>query len=117
MSDPSPPSEAPSEEAAGDTSASTATHKRVPVINGYCVGCGDCVDVCPEGSLRTILDAANLYTPDTCISCEACIPVCDDDAIHMKWVEMDGRQEVGDWTDSPPEEQKGGWLKKLFGKG
>lgn len=92
------------------------THKRVPVINDYCVGCGACVDICPAGSLRTILDAANLYYPDTCISCDACIPVCDDNAIEMKWVAMEGRLEVGDWTDKPPLERKGGWLKRLFGK-
>jgi len=94
-------------------------YKRVPVINGYCVGCGDCVEVCPEGSLRTILDAANLYTPDTCISCDACIPVCDDDAIHMKWIEMEGRSEVGDWTDKAPDPEPKGffvWLNKMFGK-
>ncbi len=94
-------------------------YKRIPVINGYCVGCGDCVEACPEGSLRTIFDAANLYTPDTCISCDACIPVCEDDAIHMKWIEMEGRSEVGDWTDTAPEDSGSdfsAWLKKMFGK-
>ena len=100
----------------GGSAAIAKAYKRVPVINDYCVGCGDCVEVCPEGSLRTILDAANLYTPDTCISCDACIPVCDDDAIHMKWVKMDGRPEVGDWTDTAPEKSPGGWLSRLFGK-
>ena len=76
--------------------------KRLPVINDYCVGCGNCVDVCPEGTLRTVLDVAVVHRPDTCISCDACIPVCDDDAIHMKWVEMEGRRSVGDWTDEAP---------------
>ena len=97
----------------------TKAYKRVPVINGYCVGCANCVEICPAGSLRTILDAANLYYPDTCISCDACIPVCDDDAIHMKWIEFEGRQEVGEWTDTGPEPEARGlsaWLGKLLGK-
>lgn len=103
---------------------SEPTYKRLPVINDYCVGCGNCVEVCPAGTLRTVLDVAIVHRPDTCISCDACIPVCDDDAIHMRWVKMDeGRREVGDWTATPPQDNKasggglGGLLRKLFGGG
>ena len=114
------PPESPNTDDTPADEKSARAWKRIPVVNDYCVGCGNCVDACPEGTLRTILDVAVVHRPDTCISCDACIPVCNDDAIHMHWIEMDGRKSVGDWRSDPPPQPDRSFLakcwQKLFGK-
>ena len=46
----------------------------VTVKESECVGCGACVDVCPEGAITcddiAVIDAAK------CIDCGACIDEC-----------------------------------------
>lgn len=80
------------------------THKRVPVINGYCIGCGKCVKACPHDCLRPVWDFATLVRPDSCTSAADCISVCEDDAIHMRWVAMEeGDRSVGEWRSDPSE--------------
>ena len=48
-----------------------------------CVGCGLCVDVCPNSAIKMNDDVA-VVDSDTCIDCEACVSECPNSAISMK---------------------------------
>lgn len=54
--------------------------KMVTVKESECVGCGACVDVCPEGAITcddiAVIDAAK------CIDCGACIDECPSSALE-----------------------------------
>jgi 2-oxoglutarate ferredoxin oxidoreductase subunit delta len=81
-----------------ETEASEALgKKRLPVVNGYCVGCAKCVDVCPVDVLATVWDTAVLKDAERCTSCGRCTAVCEDDAIHMHWIPHRGDTGVGEW--------------------
>jgi Fe-S-cluster-containing hydrogenase component 2 len=56
----------------------------VAVVNkDDCVGCGLCVDVCPNGAIK-MDDGVAVIDLDTCIDCEACVSECPNSAISMK---------------------------------
>lgn len=56
----------------------------VAVVNkDECVGCGVCVDACPNGAISMVGDVA-VVNPDMCIDCEACVNECPNGAISMK---------------------------------
>lgn len=40
-----------------------------------CLGCGDCVAVCPESAI-TVENGLSKVDPDACVSCGACIAAC-----------------------------------------
>lgn len=45
-----------------------------PVIEADdCSACGICIDVCPEGVLDIIDDAAEVIDEDSCIACGNCM--------------------------------------------
>ena len=48
-----------------------------------CIGCGQCVEVCPTVAISMINDKA-LVASEECIHCETCIDECNKDAILMK---------------------------------
>lgn len=61
---------------------------RKPVIVGSrCVGCGECVDICPAEALAKADDVAG-STPkvlrDACIRCYCCQEVCPESAIDLR---------------------------------
>ncbi len=48
-----------------------------------CIGCGECVDICPE-SVYEIEDQKSVpVNEDDCVGCESCVEVCDEDAITI----------------------------------
>lgn len=56
----------------------------VAVVNkDDCVGCGLCVDACPNGAIK-MDDGVAVIDPDACIDCEACVTECPNSAISMK---------------------------------
>jgi len=58
--------------------------KMVAVVNkDECVGCGMCVDACPNGAISMDGDVASV-DPDMCIDCEACVSECPNSAISMQ---------------------------------
>jgi len=51
------------------------------VETNSCVGCGDCIDVCPVDAI-TLVDGKAVIDADKCILCEICIRSCTYDAIR-----------------------------------
>ena len=56
----------------------------VAVVNkDECVGCGVCVDACPNEAIKMVDDIA-VIEADLCIDCEACVSECPNTAISMQ---------------------------------
>ena len=51
------------------------------VETNNCVGCGDCVEVCPVNAIE-IIDGKAVIDAEKCIDCEICIRSCTYDAIR-----------------------------------
>lgn len=46
-----------------------------------CVGCGDCVDVCPADAIEGRHGYIHMIDPGTCTQCMVCQPVCPEEAV------------------------------------
>jgi len=46
-----------------------------------CNGCGECVEICPQGVIEMEGDKAKWANPEECIGCESCLEVCEPGAI------------------------------------
>lgn len=56
-----------------------------PVVNeSRCIGCGDCVAVCPTNCLAMAAGRPWMPRPGDCIACGACEAVCPTEAIQLK---------------------------------
>lgn len=51
------------------------------VETNACVGCGDCVDVCPVDAVQ-IIDGKAVIDAEKCILCEICVQSCTYNAIR-----------------------------------
>jgi len=49
-----------------------------------CVGCGECVDVCPVEVYELKDEKSVPVNEDECLGCESCIEVCEHDAITVE---------------------------------
>lgn len=52
-----------------------------------CTGCGDCVEVCPDGAIWLAEDITRRYAEidqSLCRACQACIEVCPEGAIRVE---------------------------------
>ena len=47
-----------------------------------CVGCGDCVRVCPKKGAIEIIRGKAVINPDKCISCNKCVDICSYGAVR-----------------------------------
>jgi NAD-dependent dihydropyrimidine dehydrogenase PreA subunit len=58
----------------------------VTVDNDKCVGCGDCVDICPVEVYELQDEKLVPVNAEECVGCESCIEVCEQEAISVKEV-------------------------------
>ena len=49
-----------------------------------CVGCGECVDICPNEVLEIIDELAVPIEGEECVGCESCVEVCEQEAIALE---------------------------------
>ncbi len=56
----------------------------VVVDTEKCVGCGECVDVCPVTVYELKDGKSNPANAEDCLGCESCVEVCAQDCIEVK---------------------------------
>ncbi len=52
-----------------------------------CVGCGECVDICPVEVYELQDEKSVSVNEEECVGCESCIEVCEEDAIQIEEIE------------------------------
>ena len=60
---------------------------KVEVDQEKCIGCGECVDICPVDVYEMQGEKSVPVNADECIGCESCIEVCDQEAIIVTEVD------------------------------
>jgi NAD-dependent dihydropyrimidine dehydrogenase PreA subunit len=56
---------------------------KITIDEEKCIGCGECVDVCPAEVLEMQDDKAVVVNEDECLECESCVETCEQDAITL----------------------------------
>jgi ferredoxin len=51
-----------------------------------CIGCGNCIAVCPTNALGQVAEQAALVDPAACIWCACCEEICPTDAIGLPYL-------------------------------
>ena len=55
----------------------------VKVDAEMCIGCGECVDICPEDVYELQDEKSVVVNPEDCAGCESCLEVCEQEAITL----------------------------------
>ena len=53
---------------------------KIYVSTKDCVGCGDCIEVCPVDAI-SVIDGKSVIDSELCIQCEICVKTCTYNAI------------------------------------
>ena len=56
----------------------------VTVDNDKCIGCGECVDICPVEVYELQDEKSVPVNAEECVGCESCIEVCEQEAISVR---------------------------------
>ena len=56
----------------------------VTVDEEKCVGCEECVDVCPVEVFEMVDEKSKPVDVDECLGCESCVEVCEEEAITVE---------------------------------
>ena len=52
-----------------------------------CIGCGDCVDICPVDVYEMKDEKSVPVNAEECIDCESCVEACEQEAITVTEVD------------------------------
>ncbi len=66
-----------------DSSGGSTSSTRVAVDSRSCVGCGACLQVCPQGVFSWDGSKATVHTADACSLCGRCLQVCRPQSITL----------------------------------
>lgn len=56
------------------------------LVNSECIGCSECVDVCPVNVYEMQGSKSVPVNADECIGCESCVEICPAEAITVEEV-------------------------------
>lgn len=60
-----------------------------PIVDkAKCVGCGECVDVCPVEVFEMVDEKSAPINAEECLGCETCVEVCEANAISIEEIEI-----------------------------
>ena len=48
-----------------------------------CIGCGECVDICPSEVFELQNEKSVPVNVDDCVGCDSCVEVCEEEAITV----------------------------------
>lgn len=60
------------------------THELPILDRTRCIGCGECVQLCPTECLRMLEAEPLLVRPRDCIACSVCALICPTEAIRVE---------------------------------
>ena len=60
---------------------------KIEVDEEKCIGCGDCVDVCPVDVYEMQDEKSVPVNAEECIDCESCVEACEQEAITVTEVD------------------------------
>ncbi len=52
------------------------------ILTDECIGCGICVDACPQGAIDVVDGVLKVVNEDACIACGDCVEECPMGAIE-----------------------------------
>jgi len=55
----------------------------IEIISQQCIGCGICVDVCPNEALAMQDGRSTLVSPEKCEACGVCVGFCEQQALRL----------------------------------
>jgi NAD-dependent dihydropyrimidine dehydrogenase PreA subunit len=56
---------------------------QVSVDSKKCIGCGECIDICPEDVFELQDDISVAVRAEDCVGCESCVEVCEEEAVSV----------------------------------
>ena len=56
------------------------------IDNDKCIGCGECVDICPVEVYELQDEKSVPVNSEECVGCESCIEVCEQEAVTVREV-------------------------------
>jgi NAD-dependent dihydropyrimidine dehydrogenase PreA subunit len=56
---------------------------QIDVDEEKCIGCGECVEVCPSDVYEIQDEKSVVLNEEECVGCESCLEVCEQEAITI----------------------------------
>lgn len=57
---------------------------KIEVDQEKCIGCGECVEICPVEVYELQDDKAVPVDEEECVGCESCVEACEQEAITVE---------------------------------